>query len=58
MEAGKEDDTMSAVARNYSYQVIVNKKSENKKAEPTVSLEFLKQCCKDVAKYLPQKNGK
>lgn len=46
---------MSAVARNYSYQVIVNKKVDKKKVEPTVSLEFLKRCCEDVAKYLPQK---
>lgn len=49
----KGDDTMSAVAKNYSYRVKVKKGDEKK--EPTISLELLKQYKKDVAKYLTDK---
>lgn len=50
------DDTMSAVARDYAYQVKIKK--DNEKPEPTVSLEVLKKYQADVAKYLREKNGK
>lgn len=39
---------MSAVARNYVYEV----KITERKPEPTISLETLKQYQADVAKYL------
>ena len=44
---------MSAVARDYSYRVKVDKDCEKK--EPTISLEQLKQYKQDVAKYLTKK---
>ena len=45
---------MSAVARDYAYQVKIKK--DNEKPEPTVSLEVLKKYQADVAKYLREKN--
>lgn len=50
MEIKKGDDTMSAVARDYSYQVKINK--NKKKPEPTISKETLERYAADVAKYL------
>lgn len=47
------DDTMSAVARDYAYQVKIEK--NKKKPEPTISLEVLKGYQDDVAKYLKDK---
>ncbi len=47
---------MSAVARNYAYQVKIGK--DNKKPEPTISLDVLKKYQADVAKYLREKNDK
>lgn len=44
---------MSAVARDYAYQVKIEK--NKKKPEPTISLEVLKGYQDDVAKYLKDK---
>lgn len=44
---------MSAVAKNYSYQVKIS--APTKKPEPTVSRETLKKYQADVAKYLVRK---
>lgn len=49
-------DTMSAVARDYAYQVKIEKGSE--KPAPTISLEVLKKYQADVAKYLKRENDK
>lgn len=46
----KGDDAMSAVARDYVYQVKIEK--DEKRPEPTISLETLKKYQEDVAKYL------
>ena len=55
VQAVKCGDTMSAVARDYAYQV----KIENgNKHEPTVSLDTLKQFQADVEKYIRKENGK
>ena len=54
MSTDKEgSDTMSAVARDYVYQVSVKK--ETKKPEPTISLEKLVEYKADIAKYLKKK---
>ncbi|WP_099467730.1 hypothetical protein [Konateibacter massiliensis] len=45
----KGDDIMSAVARNYVYEVKV--KTDNKCEEKVVSKEFLEACKKVAAKY-------
>ena len=50
------DDTMSAVARDYAYQVKIEKGKD--KPKPTISLETLEKYRADVAKYLTQKNDK
>lgn len=47
---------MSAVARDYAYQVKIEKGKE--KPEPTISPEVLKQYQADVAKYLREKNDR
>lgn len=47
---------MSAVARDYAYQVKIEKGSE--KPAPTISLEVLKKYQADVAKYLKRENDK
>lgn len=47
---------MSAVARDYAYQVKIENGKE--KPEPTISLEVLKQYQADVAKYLKRENDK
>lgn len=44
---------MSAVAKDYAYQVKIEK--GEKKPEPTISLEVLKQYQADVAKYLKER---
>lgn len=44
---------MSAVAKNYVYQVKIDK--DNRKPEPTISLQTLKQYQRDVAKYRVKK---
>lgn len=49
---GKEDDTMSAVARNYVYEVKVKKGDKSK--EKTVSKSVLAMC-KEVASKYPKK---
>lgn len=48
----KEDGTMSAVARNYVYEVKAKKTDEKK--EKIVSEKILAMC-KDVAKKYPKK---
>lgn len=47
---------MSAVARDYVYQVKIEKGSV--KPEPTISLDTLKKYQEDVAKYLVSNNDK
>lgn len=47
---------MSAVARDYAYQVKIEKSEQ--KPEPTISREVLKQYQADVAKYLKRENDK
>lgn len=48
----KEDDTMSAVARNYVYEVKVKKNDESK--EKMISKSILAMC-KEVASKYPKK---
>lgn len=45
----REDITMSAVARNYVYEVKVNKAAKH--VEPTISKELLAKCKKVASKY-------
>jgi len=45
---------MSAVARDYAYQVKIEKGKE--KPKPTISLEVLEKYQADVAKYLQKEN--
>lgn len=47
---------MSAVARDYAYQVKIEKGKE--KPEPTISLDELKKYQADVEKYLQKDNDK
>lgn len=49
-------DTMSEVARDYAYLVKINK--DNKKPDPTISLDMLKKYQADVEKYFREKNDK
>lgn len=51
-EAEKEDDTMSAVARNYVYEMKTTKVSG--KSEKVVSEKILAMC-KEVASKYPKK---
>ena len=51
-DKGKGDDTMSAVARDYVYQVKVK---DGSKKEPTISAETMKAYKENVAKYLTKK---
>ena len=51
-EDEKEDDTMSAVARNYVYEVKTTR--ENGKSEKVVSKKILAMC-KEVASKYPKK---
>ena len=46
--------TMSAEARNYVYRVKV---TDPEKKIPTISLDFAKQCQKEVEQYLKKPNG-
>lgn len=50
----KEEDAMSAEARNYVYRVKVT--DPNKKV-PTITLDFAKQCQKEVEQYLKKTDG-
>lgn len=47
---------MSAVSRDYTYQVKIEKGKD--KPKPTISLETLEKYRADVAKYLKQENDK
>lgn len=51
-EKEKEDDTMSAVARNYVYEVKITK--TNEKNEKVISKRMLAMC-KDAASKYPKK---
>lgn len=46
----KEGDTMAATARNFVYEIKMDKNRKNVE-EPTVSEEFLKECRKIAEKY-------
>lgn len=46
-------DTMAATARNFVYEVKVNKKQEL--VEPTATKEFLKECKRVAEKYRKKK---
>lgn len=52
LDKKKEDDVMSAVARNYVYEVKVKKADE--KNEKVISKKMLAMC-KDVANKYPKK---
>ena len=51
-EKEKEDDTMSAVARNYVYEVKITK--TNEKNEKVISKRMLAMC-KDASSKYPKK---
>lgn len=50
----KGDDTMAASARNYVYEIKVDKNKQVE--EPTITKELL-NLCKTVAKKYPEKNA-
>lgn len=51
----KGDGDMSAVAKNYVYEIRV---TDDKKPEPTISKARLEECLRNVAPYLVKGNAK